>query len=61
MAIETASKVGTYYIVVLFAVALAATEAWVMPHVLLQRLRMVIEMSSDGGAFTRRCRLYYLT
>jgi hypothetical protein len=48
MAIETASKVGTYYIVVLFAVALAATEAWVMPHVLLQRLRMAIEMSSDG-------------
>jgi hypothetical protein len=27
MAIETASKVGTYYIIVLFAVALAAAEA----------------------------------
>ncbi len=57
MAIETASKLGTFCIVVLLIVALAAAGAirsedvaldklhWAMPHVLLQRLRMAIEMA----------------
>ena len=29
-----------------------------MPHVLLQRLHMAIEMACDGGAFVHRCRLF---
>jgi hypothetical protein len=57
MAIKTAIKVGTYYIVVLFDVALAAAEAMrpvvsgvtldmmprAMPYISLQRLRMAIK------------------
>ncbi len=31
-----------------------------MPHVSLQRFRMAIEMSSDGGAFVRHRRLFCL-
>jgi hypothetical protein len=33
---------------------------WAMPHVLLQRLHMVIKMACDGGAFVRCCRLFRL-
>ena len=33
---------------------------WAMLHVLLQCLRMAIEMASDGGAFIRRHRLFCL-
>ena len=33
---------------------------WAMPHVLLQRFCMAIEMSSDGGAFVRHRRLFCL-
>jgi hypothetical protein len=31
-----------------------------MPHVLLQRLTMAINMVHRGGAFVRRCRLFRL-
>ncbi len=34
---------------------------WAMPHVLLQRLRMVIKMACNGGAFVRHRRLFRLT
>ena len=65
------SKVDTFFIFVLFAVALAAAggvasgEALVMlhremPHVLLQHLHMAIQMACDGGAFVRCCRLFCL-
>jgi hypothetical protein len=64
MAIKTAIKVGTYYIVVLFAVALAAAETMrpvasgvaldmmprEMPYISLQCLRMAIKIKQR-----RRC------
>jgi len=75
MAIEMAIKVGTYHIIVLFAVALAVVARWrhpvasgvalnvlhwVMLHVLLQRLTMAIEMASDGCVFVRHRRFFCL-
>ena len=75
MAIKMTIKVGTYHMIVLFAVAQAVVARWghpvasgvalnmlhrVMPHVLLQRLTMAIEMASDGCVFVRRRHLFCL-
>jgi hypothetical protein len=60
MAIETAIKEGTCYIVVLFAVALAAAEAIRSEKLPNGGVQLAIEMSSDGGAFVYRRRLFCL-
>ena len=71
MAIKTSSKEGTFCIVGVLIVAMAAagvirSESFValdmlhqaMPRALLQCLRMTIEMACDGGTFARRCRYF---
>jgi hypothetical protein len=32
---------------------------WAMPHSLLQRIRMAIEMACDGGTFVHHCQFYH--